>query len=100
MKSVAALSAFAGFLGALALLSLGDTRQSVRQLRGGLDRSELRIAEARTEVYRLRRAPVAAETPRPPRDPARLQHDILGPSVQVNVQGSVGGGTLLFSRDA
>ena len=28
-----------------------------------------------------------------------MQLDILGPSVQVNVQGSVGGGTLLFSRD-
>jgi len=50
-------------------------------------------------VAGLSRTPAAAP-PRPePRDPAALQRDILGPSVQVNVNGSVGGGTLLFSRE-
>lgn len=37
---------------------------------------------------------------REPQDPAVLQRDILGPSVQVGVGGSVGGGTLLFSRES
>src|ERR1043165_6826680 len=95
MKSVAALAVF---LSALVLLGLGDTRRSARDLRAQVSRSEASLAEARTEVEPLRRAPLPLKT-REPRDPARLQHDILGPSVQVNVQGSVGGGTLLFSRD-
>jgi S1-C subfamily serine protease len=102
----AAVSGIAAFLAALTLLSLGDTRRSVRELRELHARSETTLGHARVEFDRLRvetaagLARAAAVAPAPePRDPAALQRDILGPSVQVNVQGSVGGGTLLFSRE-
>jgi S1-C subfamily serine protease len=106
MKSAAGLSAIAAFVGALVLLNLGETRRSVRELHEKVDRSQESLAGARAEFERLRaessgslsRA-VADLTTRVTRDPAQLQHDILGPSVQVNVQGSVGGGTLLYSRE-
>jgi len=102
----AAISGIAAFLSALALLSLGDTRRSVRELRELQTRSEAALGGARAEFDRLRvetakelsRAPSAPARPEP-RDPSALQRDILGPSVQVNVNGSVGGGTLLFSRE-
>jgi S1-C subfamily serine protease len=100
------ISGIAAFLSALALLSLGDTRRSVRELRELQVRSEFSLGSARAEVDRLRvetaagRSRAVAAPPAPdPRDPAALQRDILGPSVQVNVNGSVGGGTLLFSRE-
>jgi S1-C subfamily serine protease len=102
----AAISGIAAFLSAIALLSLGDTRRSVRELRELQTRSEAVLGGARADFDRLRvetaaglsRAPAAPPRPEP-RDPAALQRDILGPSVQVNVNGSVGGGTLLFSRE-
>ena len=102
----AAISGIAAFLSAIALLSLGDTRRSVRELRELQNRSEAVLGGARADFDRLRVETAAglsrppAAPPRPePRDPAALQRDILGPSVQVNVNGSVGGGTLLFSRE-
>jgi len=106
MKTAAGLSGIATFLGALVLLSLGETRRSTRELHDRFERSEASLAGARAEFDRLRvetaggfsRA-LAVLAARETRDPAQLQHDILGPSVQVNVQGSVGGGTLLYSRD-
>jgi S1-C subfamily serine protease len=106
MKTAAGFSGIAVFLGALVLLSLGETRRSVRELQGRFERSEATLAGARADVDRLRveaagglsRA-LAALAARESNDPSLLQRDILGPSVQVNVQGSVGGGTLLYSRD-
>jgi S1-C subfamily serine protease len=106
MKTAAGISGIAAFLLGIALVNLGDSRRSVQELQDRFNQSEAAIALARTEVGRLRaetaaglsRAP-AAPAPQDPRDPAALQHDILGPSIQVNVDGSVGGGTLLFSRE-
>lgn len=106
MKTTAGISGIAAFLCALALVSLGDTRRSVRELEDRYGRSEATLGRARIEFEQLRIETAAGLSralsgpPRQaPRDPAALQRDILGPSVQVNVQGSVGGGTLLFSRD-
>ena len=101
MKTAAGLSGIATLFCAIALLSLGDTRRSVSALRDRFARSELVLGQARAELRDL-----AAVRSRPPAAApaveelyARMQHDILGPSVQVNVQGSMGGGTLLFSRE-
>ena len=101
MKTTAGLSAIAALLCAFALLSLGDTRRSVRDLRERFSQSEAVLDQTRTELRHL-----AAFRPRPTVPPptfeelsSQMQQDILGPSVQVNVQGSVGGGTLLFSRE-
>jgi S1-C subfamily serine protease len=106
MKSAAACSAVAAFLGAMVLMNQGDTARAVRELRERFMRSEASLADARVEFNRLRvetssgmERAIAGLEARHRRDPAVLQHDILGPSVQVNVQGSVGGGTLLFSRE-
>jgi S1-C subfamily serine protease len=106
MKSAAGFSGIAAFVGALVLLNLGETRRSVRELHEQVDRSQVSLAGVRAEFDRLRadnrgafsRA-LAELGARDSRDPAQLQHDILSPSVQVNVQGSVGGGTLLYSHD-
>src|SRR6185295_7503242 len=106
MKTAAGLSAIAAFLCTLVLLSLGDARRSVQDLHDQFSRSEASLRGARRDFDRLREDSAAGfsralETlaARDARDPSLLQHDILGPSVQVNVQGSVGGGTLLFSRE-
>src|SRR5687767_12451098 len=106
MKIGAGLSGIAAFCCALVILNLGESRRSVRELHHRFDRSEASLAGARADFDRLREETaggisraLASLAAREPQDPAELQHDILGPSVQVNVQGSVGGGTLLFSRD-
>src|SRR6185436_3390906 len=101
MKTAAALSGIAAFLCAIALLSLGETRRSVSDLRDRFARSQVVLDQTRTQLLQLpecrpRAAIVAAPAPDVP---ALLQQDILGPSVQVNVQGSVGGVTLRFSRE-
>jgi S1-C subfamily serine protease len=105
MKSAAGLTGIAAVLCAIALLSMGDTRRSVHELRDRQARSEAALDRACVEFAQLRldsaaglaRA-LAVPPPKESRDPAALQQDILGPSVQVTVNGSVGGGTLLFSR--
>jgi len=106
MKSTTVVSAVGASLGAFLVLTLGDLRVSVQELRNRVDQSEGVLADARAEFRRLR-ADTAAGMDRALRmldskpgapDPTLLQHDILTPSVQVNVKGNVGGGTLLFSR--
>jgi len=109
MKGTTVVSTLAAALAALFVLSLGDLRVSVQELRNHADQTDAALAEARAEFGRLRvesagltRAFDRMETRLAQvgrRDPARLQHDILAPSVQVNVKGSVGGGTLLYSKD-
>ncbi len=110
MKVTTVVATLAAALAALFVLTLGDLRVSVQELRNRFDHSESALAEARAEFGQLRSESAIniarafgqlearlEESGR--RDPARLQHDILAPSVQVNVKGSVGGGTLLFSKD-
>jgi S1-C subfamily serine protease len=110
MKVSTVIATLAAAIAALFVLTLGDLRVSVQELRNRFDRSEAVLADARAEFGQLRTESAVniarafgqledrlAESGR--RDPARLQHDILAPSVQVNVKGSVGGGTLLFSKD-
>jgi len=101
VKTTAGISAIAAFLCSIALLSLGETRRSVSDLRDRFARSQVVLDQTRTQLLRLGECrPRAAIAAAPAEDvPALLQQDILGPSVQVNVQGSVGGGTLLFSRE-
>src|SRR5581483_2392143 len=94
----------AAFTGALVILTMGDSRRSVQELQDRFARSEATLNEARAEFGRLRAETTAGLArmlaPAPnSRDPELLQRDILGPSVQVNAGGSVGGGTLLFSRE-
>jgi S1-C subfamily serine protease len=101
MKTAAGLWGSAAFLCAIALLSVGETRRSVRDLHDRFARSQVLLDQTRTQLAQLAdcrpRTPIAAP---PPEDlPTQMQRDILGPSVQVNVQGSVGGGTLLYSRE-
>ena len=108
MKITAGFTGIALVLCAVALLNLGEIRGSLRDLRERFDRSESSLQTARTEFTQLRRE-TAAELSRavaglapkiaPPEDPRQLHRDILGPSVQVNAGGSVGGGTLLFSHE-
>ena len=107
MKTSTVVSTIGACLGALLILTLGDLRVSVQELQARFEQSEAVLAEARAEFGTLRAETAAGldrafahidQKTRQP-DPARLQHDILGPSVQVNVKGSVGGGTLLFSRE-
>ena len=105
MKKAAVISGLAAFTGAMALLMMGDTRRSVQDLQDRFARSEATLTQARSEFDQLR-AETAAGLARflaprapAPRDPDQLHHDILGPSVQVNANGSVGGGTLLFSHE-
>lgn len=108
MKSTTVVSTIGACLGALLILTLGDLRVSVQELRNRFEQSEAAVADARAQFGELRTEQAAAiasalfriDQRTAPPDPALLQHDILGPSVQVNVKGSVGGGTLLFSRDA
>jgi S1-C subfamily serine protease len=106
MKSSTVISAIGACLGALLILTLGDLRVSVQELRNRVDQSEGVLADARAEFGQLRTESAAGinralrrldPTAGAP-DPALLQHDILTPSVQVSVKGNVGGGTLLFSR--
>jgi S1-C subfamily serine protease len=110
MKNTSGFMAVAGFLFIILLLTLGDVRNSVEDMRSRFAQSEARLAGARTEVQQLRAetatmcsralAGLSGRNSRPDRsDPAELQRDILGPSVQVTAKGSVGGGTLLFSRE-
>jgi S1-C subfamily serine protease len=101
MKTAAGLSGIATFVCVIVLLSLGETKRSVRALHERVAESESVLDQARTEMRQLAwRRPRAALAALPADDlPSRMQQDILGPSVQVNVQGSVGGGTLLFSRE-
>jgi len=107
MKSSTVVSVIGAGLGALLILTLGDLRVSVQELRNRFDQSEAVLGDTRAEFSQLRSESAAGisralsllehKTSAP--DPARLQHDILMPSVQVNVKGNVGGGTLLFSRE-
>jgi len=101
MKTAAAFSGIAAVLCAIALLSLDETRRSMTDLRERFARSEGVLDRTRTELQQLAdRRPRAPIAPPPVEDAfSKMQHEILGPSVQVNVQGSVGGGTLLFSRE-
>jgi S1-C subfamily serine protease len=101
MKTTAVFSGIAAVLCAIALLSVDETRRSVRHLQDQFTRSEAVLDQTRTDLGRL-----ATCRPRAPIAPApvealasMMQREILGPSVQVNVDGSVGGGTLLFSRE-
>lgn len=95
MRTAAGISAVAAFLAAIALLVLGDVQHSMRTL------NEKVTSPQDTATLRAWKAGDGQDGRSPsPRDPAALRHDILGPSVQVNALGSVGGGTLLFSRDA
>ena len=108
MKNTWGITFAAGFLFTILLLTMGDIRRSVEELRTNVAASELKLSAARGEFDLLRArtesgvtqalARFAARSDRP--DPAELHHDILAPSVQVTAKGSVGGGTLLFSRDA
>jgi len=109
MKSSTVVSIIGAGVGALLVLTLGDLRVSVQELRNRMDQSEGAVADVRSELA-LVRTECAAGLDRAVRrldslgskvgtlDPALLQHDILTPSVQVSVKGNVGGGTLLFSR--
>lgn len=107
MKSSTVISVIGAALGALLILTLGDLRVSVQELKNRFDHSEIALAEARAEFGSLRaehaagldRALSRIELKSSLPDAVRLQRDIMAPSVQVNVKGSVGGGTLLFSRD-
>jgi S1-C subfamily serine protease len=107
MKSFTVVAVIGAALGALLILTLGDLRVSVQELKNRFDQSEVALAEARAEFSQLRteategieRALAKIDLKTSPPDPALLQRDILAPSVQVNVKGNVGGGTLLFSRD-
>jgi len=101
MKTTAGLSGIAVLLCAMALFSQGETRRSVRALHDRFAQSEADLDQTRTELRQLAsRRPRAPQPPPSAEDLSRqMQLDILGPSVQVNVQGSVGGGTLLFSRE-
>lgn len=107
MKSFTVVAVIGAALGALLILTLGDLRLSVQELRNRFDQSEAALAEARAELGLLRtettegleRALAKIDLRTSPPDPALLQRDILAPSVQVNVKGNVGGGTLLYSRD-
>lgn len=108
MKSSTIVSVIGAALGGLLILTLGDLRVSVQELKNRADQSESTLAEARAEFGALRaeslagigRALARIELKSSLPDPHRLQHDILAPSVQVNVKGSVGGGTLLYSRES
>src|SRR5258708_2375846 len=107
MKSSTVVSVIGAGLGALLILTLGDLRVSVQELRNRFDQSEAALVDTRAEFSQLRSESAAGisralglldqKTSTP--DPARLQHDILMPSVQVNVKGNVGGAPLLFSRE-
>lgn len=110
MKVTTVVATISAALAALFVLTLGDLRVSVQDLRNRFDQTDAALADARAQLGQLRTESAVdiarafghmearlAEAGH--RDPARLQHDILAPSVQVNVKGSVGGGTLLFSRD-
>ena len=102
MKTTAGLSGIATILCVIVLLSLGETKQSVRALHDRVAESESVLDQARSEMRQfMQRRPIAVVAPAPAQDlSAQMQRDILGPSVQVSVQGSVGGGTLLFSRES
>jgi S1-C subfamily serine protease len=110
MKVSTVIATISAALAALFVLTLGDLRVSVQELRNRFDQSDAALADARAQLGQLRTESAVdiarafgqlesrlAEAGR--RDPVKLQHDILSPSVQVNVKGSVGGGTLLFSKD-
>jgi S1-C subfamily serine protease len=106
MKRFTAVSLIGACLGALLILTLGDLRVSVQELRNRFDQSEAALADARAEFGALRgeaaagiERALARIEQKSASDPDALRHDVLGPSVQVNVKGSVGGGTLLFSRE-
>ena len=92
----------AALLCAIALFSLGETRRSVGALHDRFAQSEAVLDQTRTELHQLAARRPRVPQPAPPSAEelsTKMQLDILGPSVQVNVQGSVGGGTLLFSRE-
>jgi S1-C subfamily serine protease len=108
MKRFTVVTVLGAALGFLLIMTLGDLRLSLQELRTRMEQSEAVLAEARAEFSQLRTettegveralAKIDLKTAAP--DPALLQRDILAPSVQVNVKGNVGGGTLLFSREA
>jgi len=107
MKKFTVVSVLGAGLGALLILTLGDLRVSVQELKNRFDRSEVALAEARAELSQLRtesvegieRALAKIDLKTAPPDASLLHRDILAPSVQVNVKGNVGGGTLLCSRE-
>ncbi len=107
MKRFSIASVLGAGLGGLLILTLGDLRVSVQELKNRLDQSETALADARAELSQLRtesvegieRALAKIDLKTSPPDPSLLQRDILAPSVQVNVKGNVGGGTLLCSRE-
>lgn len=88
---------FAAFAVAAALAALVDDLGSeLHGLRRRVDESASELTRAQIEVARLRSEPPRA--PAPPRDVDGLRRDILSPSVQVNGNGGVGGGTLFYSE--
>src|ERR1700687_2241792 len=99
MKTAAGISGIAAFLLAIALMNLGENRRSIRQLQDRFNQTEAAIAQLRAETAAGISRALALAAAQEPRDAAALQRDNLGASVQVNVDGSVGGGTLLFSRE-
>jgi S1-C subfamily serine protease len=85
----------AAFLVAAVLAGLvDDLAAELQGLRRRVDESASDLTRAQIEVARLR---AEAARPAPPRDVDGLHRDILSPSVQVNGNGGVGGGTLLYS---
>ncbi len=85
----------AALLAAAGLAALvDDLAAEFHGLRRRMDESGADLTRARIEVARLR---AERPPPAPARDPVGLARDILGPSVQVNGNGGVGGGTLLYS---
>jgi S1-C subfamily serine protease len=88
---------FAAFVVAAVLAALVDDLASeIHGMRRRLDESAVDLTRAQIEVARLRSE---KPEPAPTRDVDGLHRDVLRPSVQVNGNGGVGGGTLLYSRD-
>jgi S1-C subfamily serine protease len=85
--SVISLAACAGLLAATGF-RVDTLNQEIERLRSEFDRRPQAAP-----------APAAAPVAAAPKDLDGLQRDVLAPSVQVNAKGSVGGGTLLSSRE-
>jgi S1-C subfamily serine protease len=83
MKNITGALGTAAFLMAVLALTLGDFNRTVGLLQARLDHSESRLLQAGPPLPNME----------------DLHHDIMAPSVQVNARGSVGGGTLLCSRE-
>jgi hypothetical protein len=99
-------SALAVCIGALLMLAtqgfrVQELQDEILGLRSRIDTSEARLERARAEEpARLRRSVEFALAPAlAAPDLDALSREVLAPSVQVGARGSVGGGTLLASRE-